>query len=85
MFKSYSNDFLYDSGFPTGLNSWKYRFFGVGVTLGVTFGVTILDTQKRKVFIGVTLGVTFHNKYVCDSCIYISYLFSVLSLFVSIT
>ena len=37
VFKSYSYGFPYDSGFPTGLNGRKYRFFYVGRTVGGTF------------------------------------------------
>jgi hypothetical protein len=36
--------------------------FYVGVTHGVTFGVTKMDENKTKNQIGVTFGVTFFGK-----------------------
>ena len=56
MFKLYSNDFLCDSGFPTGLNGRKYRFFHVGDALGGAFGDAFYGVQKRNVLKGGAFG-----------------------------
>lgn len=72
MFKSYSNDFLCDSGFPAGLNGRKYRFFGVGDTLGDILGDTFGGLQKRNVLKGDTFGDTKCVYIRVDSPIYMT-------------